>query len=173
MLLGGDISFEEDVNAFTNKEFCFFDHTISNFPLSRPNYKFYKHGLGVDNNCRPYEYYINKLNHATNKIFLKVDIEGGEFDGTIDAIPEALLNNIVCFVLEIHDIDNLKNVLKFNEIFKRLRNWFVLTHTHFNNYGKIFNIFEHKISNAVELTFVNSKYIECVPTLPCYNHPLS
>lgn len=171
--VGSDISFEEDVNAFIPKTFNFFDHTISSLPINRNNYKFFKKGLGISKNyCHSYDYFVDTLNNKNDKIFLKIDIEGGELDGSIEQISDDLFSNITCLVVEIHYMENLNNIIKYNKICEKLKKHFILTHIHFNNWGKKFIIKNYTLSNVIELTFTNIKLIEHSPLLPHFTYPI-
>ena len=91
------------------------------------------------------------LNNNKNKIYFKIDIEGGEYE-----ILEDILNfqsNIIGLAIEFHNCNkNLNKLIKFIKNFE-----LDLVHIHANNYEmpKI-----NEIPNVLELTFARSPKIK-------------
>ena len=81
-----------------------------------------------------------------NKSFLKIDIEGSEYDILEDIILNK--NKIQGIVIEFHEV--LKNLQKIVDFTKNLNTDLYLVHIHINNYSmKEFD----KFPNAIELTY--------------------
>lgn len=84
-----------------------------------------------------------------DKIFLKIDIEGSEYE-----VIEQIMNyskQIRIIVIEFHDI--IKKAEEFEKLFSLLKLKYSLIHTHINNNGA-FN--ENMIPEVCEFTFINS-----------------
>lgn len=84
---------------------------------------------------------------ASDKIFLKMDIEGGEYR----VLPEILdfyTSRIVGMAIEFHETDPMRPL--FTEIVKKIQESFVLVHLHANNYGPIA---KDGLPETLELTF--------------------
>ena len=91
-------------------------------------------------------------NIKSNKILLKIDIEGGEYD-IIDDIFD-YHEKLVSILIEFHNINILEK--KFEEKIKKLKSKFEIVHLHGNNNGvKI----SDNLPTTLEVTFVNKKYI--------------
>ena len=83
------------------------------------------------------------------KIFLKIDIEGSEYE-----IIEQIMNHskqIRIIVIEFHDI--IERAEEFEKLFNLLKSNYSLIHTHINNNGA-FN--KNMIPEVCEFTFINS-----------------
>ena len=83
------------------------------------------------------------------QIFLKIDIEGSEYE-----IIEQIMDHskqIRIIVIEFHDI--IRRAEEFEKLFSLLKSKYSLIHTHINNNG-VFN--EDMIPEVCEFTFINS-----------------
>jgi len=87
--------------------------------------------------------------HKNKNLFIKIDIEGNEYEILDDIIK--IKDSIECLVIEFHDLKkNLKKIRKFiNKLDLRL------IHLHVNNYGKISKT---GFPSVVELTFAKKNY---------------
>jgi hypothetical protein len=97
---------------------------------------------------------INKIlnQYKNEKILLKIDIEGGEWDSL--PIVAKGLSNVNCLIIEFHDIS--KNISGFNELLSDLKATFNIAHTHINNFSNL----NYKIlPDFIEITFVNKKFV--------------
>lgn len=86
-----------------------------------------------------------------DKIFLKSDIEGDEFQFLKDIDKQ--VNKIHLMVIEFHFLD--KNRKQFKDIINQLKKEFYLIHLHGNNYS---NYCEDGLPKVLEITFLNKKY---------------
>ena len=74
---------------------------------------------------------IEKIMNNLDQVFLKVDIEGNEYEILEDILK--VQNNISALIIEFHDVDKNRDIIeRFIEKFK-----LNLTHIHPNNYGKL------------------------------------
>ena len=83
------------------------------------------------------------------KIFLKIDIEGSEYE-----IIEQIMNHskqIRIIVIEFHDI--IKRAEEFEKLFNLLKSKYSLIHAHINNNGALN---KNMIPEVCEFTFINS-----------------
>jgi hypothetical protein len=86
---------------------------------------------------------------ASNKIFLKMDIEGSEY-GVIDDILRYSAR-IVGIVIEFHETYRLR--AEFKSAVKKMHQHFVLVHIHANNWG---GIGSDGLPEFLELTFIRN-----------------
>jgi hypothetical protein len=169
--VGGEISFENDISSFCDNEFYFFDPTVHGLPTPKPQYKFFREGLGTAPNCYSYETHIKRFKHENKKILLKVDVEGAEY-GNMDKIPLELMDNITGIVMEIHNLHDANYMNQFDSIANHLKQRFTLCHTHLNNFGSPMQIGEHKLYNAIEVTYINTSLCNSPPQLPYWKCPI-
>lgn len=124
-----------------------------------------KHGIyfvdeGISTVQKPkYSTFENhlKTNQITNeRIMLKIDIEGDEYDIFTDDSFYDRLHPVNQIIVEFHDLKNKADILE--EIISRLKREFEIVHIHGNNHGNLF-VFRGESStvifpDVVEITFV-------------------
>jgi hypothetical protein len=92
---------------------------------------------------------------------LKIDCEGGEWDCGLDRIR---VDGIHTLVLEIHDMLRLRDPSRSAKVLASLADQFVMVHASPNNCEPVGTSMGHRITNCVELTFVNrSRVSSLVP----------
>ena len=139
-----------------------FDGTITNYPYNYTNkITFIKKNINsfMDNSNANLSFLMNKYNN----IFLKMDIEGGEYPWLL-SIDEIMLDKFKQIVIEFHGITNNGWGCKYKDkikCLKKLANTHYIIHAHGNNNGPVVN----KIPDVIELTYVNKKYFDTVPEL--------
>jgi hypothetical protein len=117
---------------------------------------FFSVGLDSENNgvFRTFKEIIdvNELNFK--KIFLKVDIEGMEYN----VIRQILNNsdNILGITIEVHDLH--KRYEEYEYFIQQIESKFTIYHIHENNYSSIELI--RGVPNVIELSFISNKLIE-------------
>tara|TARA_Y100001958_G_scaffold157409_2_gene152428 strand:- start:145 stop:960 length:816 start_codon:yes stop_codon:yes gene_type:complete len=94
---------------------------------------------------------IDNLNN--NKILLKIDIEGSEYE-IIDEILKCH-DKIVCILLEFHNLNTFENT--FEKKIKNLKTEFEIIHLHGNNYDGTLHT---NLPITLEVTLVNKKYLK-------------
>jgi len=99
-------------------------------------------------------------------VFVKMDIEGGEYDVLPDFEP--YFEFINGFVLEFHELD-CKGQL-FEAVIGKLKNFFYIAHIHANNYAGI--IRGTALPNALEITLINKKMLNALPVLSTREYPI-
>jgi len=138
-----------------------FDGTISNYPYHyTQNITFIQKNINNfnDNNNTNLFDLINNYNN----IFLKMDIEGCEYQWLLSLDEEKLIK-FKQIVIEFHGIINDDYTCYYNKtccLYKLLKTH-VIIHAHGNNYDLVNN----GIPNVIELTFVNKNYFTIQPEL--------
>jgi hypothetical protein len=170
--VGGEVSFEIDLLKHNpNYKIHLYDSTISKFPEINGNVIKHKEGLA---SYKKYKY-DNLLNHLSinqdvnEKILLKIDIEGGEFD-FFRNIDINSLSNVVQMIVEFH-IDKAP-VDHFIECLNKINEKFICIHIHGNNYSYINYINNIEFPTLPEFTFINKHYIKETPLLISKNYPI-
>ena len=139
-----------------------FDGTIQDYPYRYTNkISFIKkniHNINDDNNTD-----LSFLTDKYDKIFLKIDIEGGEYPWLL-AIEETHLDKFKQIVIEFHGITNDGWGCNYTDKIKcleKLAQTHYIVHAHGNNHGPVVN----RIPDVIELTYVNKKYFKTPPPL--------
>ena len=139
-----------------------FDGTINNYPYNYTNsISFIKKNINSFNdvNNTNLSYLISKYNN----IFLKMDIEGGEYPWLL-SLDESQLDKFTQIVIEFHGITNNGWNCSYDDKVKclqKLANTHYIIHAHGNNYAPVAN----NIPDVIELTYINKKYFKSVPEL--------
>jgi len=155
--IGDEESFSRDfLKAFRINPFdCYaFDGTVDKYPFEyTTNIMFIKKNIGGTNSDHTTN--LSYLLGSYEDIFLKMDIEGGEYLW-LAAAEESELNNIVQMVIEFHGINDDSWGTPYAEkiacLMKLLRNH-VIVHAHGNNEGGT----EDGFPNVLELTLINKR----------------
>jgi len=145
-----------------NKSNCFaFDGTIQDYPyVYTKNITFFKKNISDfnDHGHTDLSFLLNKYNN----IFLKMDIEGGEYKW-IKSVSEEMLQNIKQIVIEFHGICDDAYEFRFQDklkCFEKLNRTHYILHIHANNYGPV--LFS-SVPSVIELTYVNKRYFKNEP----------
>ncbi len=92
-------------------------------------------------------------------VFLKIDVEGAEFDYFLDVDIDELSSFTTGLIVEVHWLDQEQNRNKFSQMMEKISKHYVLTHVHGNNWGGEFDYEGHKVPRVPELSFVNKKLL--------------
>jgi len=103
---------------------------------------------------------------GSNKIFIKMDIEGDEFLSLNEYIKSH--NSVLGFAIEFHDINNRSK--EFNDLIKKLKKNYLIAHIHGNNYSKVDQT--TGLPSSVEITLINKKLIKEPTLLSNYKYPI-
>lgn len=149
MLISGgidnDISFEKDFCKKYKTKCIAFDGTIEEIKDDKNDIIFVKKNIDKNNN-------LQDLLEKYHSIFVKMDIEGSEFEW-IKSLKN--VDNIVQMVIEFH-YPSSEN----DEVFKKINKHFVLVHFHANNYCGTSLVDNIVVPNVFECTYLNKKYIQ-------------
>ena len=161
--ISNEESFSRDfINKYgMNKDNSFgFDGTINDYPYNyTKKIRFIKKNINHFND--DHNSNLSMWMHKFNDIFLKMDIEGGEYPWLLN-IDENQLIKFKQIVIEFHGITNddwgcnLQDKLKCLE---KLSKTHYIVHAHGNNHGSVVN----GIPEVIELTYVNKNYFSSVP----------
>jgi len=139
-----------------------FDGTINNYPYNYTNkISFIKKNINSfndDNNSN-----LTDLTDTYNNIFLKMDIEGGEYPWLLN-MDENQLDKFKQIVIEFHGITSNEWGSHYNSkviCLEKLAKTHYIVHAHGNNYGHVVN----NIPDVIEVTYVNKKYFDIPPEL--------
>ncbi len=166
-------SFSRDfINKYNMNEYNSFgfDGTIRNYPYRyTTNISFIKKNINHfnDNNNTNLSCLINKYDN----IFLKMDIEGGEYPWLLQ-IDETQLNKFKQIVIEFHGITNNGWGCNYNDkvtCLAKLSKTHYIVHAHGNNHGPVLN----NIPDVIELTYINKNYFNSVPELNTQPFPIN
>lgn len=147
-----------------------FDGTITDYPrIYSEHIKFFKNNIGDVNT----EYITNLHDYLTEykDIFIKMDIEGGEYPWITSLTPE-LLDNVKQIVIEIHGIVNGgfgADIETKIACLKKLQDTHVILHAHGNNNCDCVN----GVPDVIELTYVRKRDIPLPIKLNTYKLPIS
>jgi hypothetical protein len=168
--VGDEESFSRDFIAHYNmnetNSFAF-DGTIDDFPYTYTNkITFIKKQIGGINNNSTTN--LSFLIDKYKSIFLKMDIEAGEYPWLL-SMSEEQLNNIKQIVIEIHGLwyegqqgypeDWNTSISKKIQCLEKLATTHYLIHVHGNNHS----LQKDNISDVIELTYVNKNYFTTIP----------
>ena len=115
------------------------------FKMSKKN-RFYLKKIGKGDDCLNLNKIIEDHFNNENRLFLKIDIEGFEYEILEDIISNS--HKIQGMVIEFHDVT--KNLNKITHFINELKSELFLVHIHGNNYT-VKEI--DKFPEAIELTF--------------------
>lgn len=121
--------------------------------------KFYSEGLGIQKKEKydSFPNHLKRFGDQYKKIFLKIDIDGGEYEIFKDANFIASLKNVVQLAIEFHNVK--ERLFELENIISSLNDKFDLIHIHGNNWGGIFEFESKQIPNVLELTFITNIFL--------------
>jgi hypothetical protein len=171
--ISNEESFSRDfINKYNMNEYNSFgfDGTIHNYPYNyTKNISFIQKNINSfddDNNTN-----LSFLMSKYENIFLKMDIEGGEYPWLLN-INEEYLKKFKQIVIEFHGITNDGWNCSYDDKVKcleKLSNTHYIVHAHGNNNSHVIN----NIPDVIELTYVNKNYFDSVPELNTQSLPIS
>lgn len=154
--VGNEIRYETDFYNQYNKPIFVFDHTINYTPPEYMNHTKQGLGYGPDMDCFINHYAERKI---SGPVYLKVDIEGGEYPYFLNADIDAIADLTIGLSIEVHWLETDKDRDNFVKMMERLSKRFTLVHTHGNTWGDMFNLDGNDVLNVYELSFINTDYI--------------
>lgn len=97
------------------------------------------------------------------EFIVKMDIEGSEYDVISECVH--LLERSDCLLIEFHKVGQDLNA--FIRALNALKESFMITHLHLNNYSGIYN----GIPDVLEITFLHKKFIDLDSLTPAVEIP--
>lgn len=149
--VGDDVSFEHHLLDIHKNLMCdSFDGTVNGLPKAHDRITFNKVNIGSGQYCTNLHSEISQYSN----IFLKMDIEGGEYEFFRD-ITDDLMSRIKQIVLEVHGTDSANA----GELFSKLTKTHTLIHIHVNNYAGTCYMNGVEVPSVVECTYLRTDCI--------------
>ena len=162
ILAGGildDISFENDfIKKYPNVKCLAYDGTINELPEFSDKIQFIKKNIDMNENNSTTN--LHDIIDTHDKIFIKMDIEGGEIPW-INSLTDEQINKFQQIVIEFHSPFTDKEINVFNKINKN----HYLIHFHGNNCCGTTNHKNVIIPNIFECTYLHKRYFINPPQL--------
>ena len=160
LLAGGistDISFEEHfLHTYPNVSAFAFDGTIEALPKPNTSITFIQKNIGSVNTHDTTN--LHDIINSNEKIFVKMDIEGGEIPW-IKSLTDEHMNKFEQIVMEFHNPFTDEEV----DVFSKINKNHVLVHFHGNNCCGFRNHRGVMIPNIFECTYLHKKYFTEAP----------
>ena len=154
-----DISFEEDfIKKYPVVETFACDGSINKLPTDNNKITFIKKYIGSHNSGDVTN--LHDIINASECIFVKVDIEGGEIPW-IKSLSDEQINKFEQIVMEFHFPFSDKEV----DVFDKINKNHYLIHFHGNNCCGVRNHNGVNIPNVFECTYLHKKYFATTPEL--------
>lgn len=181
--INSDNSFEDQFSVVYNKPSYGFDCGIEHIDSKSKLFTLVRECIATDsflynkstsnNQATSFEQQLDKLNLKDKKLFIKMDIEGAEYNAFSDIIKNK--NNITGIALEIHfyDLENTKRAL---HLLRQLDKDFVLLHVHGNNSAISSGFTTSKtigvVPSVIELSYINKLLVKDFRISENQSHPL-
>ncbi len=174
-----DISFEDSATAIYGKPSFGFDCTC---PRIRPTQRecHFVPSCIVGKNSAPkfsksgtFDEHLDWFRATDKKIFIKMDIEGNEYEAMPDILERA--HQVTGIVLEIHFMEP-GQISQALHLMQNLDREFLLVHVHANNYCKFCFTASNaagNISRVLELSYINRALVERYEVSSNQMHPAS
>lgn len=181
--IADDITFEEQFSDIYHKRSFGFDCGITHIAIKNELCHFIPQCIAADTTIYQhqdstgvvlsYSDQIESLGLEDKKVFLKMDIEGAEYEA-FDDILKYHSDNITGIALEIH-IFNQEHLEKAIQLLKNINEKFLLIHAHaikapFIKMKKTSNLYGC-ISTQIELSFVNKNLAKEYQVAQSQKHP--
>jgi hypothetical protein len=156
---GNNISFEKELISILDQNCVIYDHTIDIQNINNTKLVHSKTILSKNN-----QHFFDLIN-THNNIFLKLDIEGGEYE-LLEYLTQQQVERFKQIVIEIHD-PYLS--IRF-DLIKKLFIGHKLIHLHANNCCGTVNVFGIDMPRIVELTLIRN---DAIPEHKILTHNIS
>lgn len=171
--ISNDVRFEKYMANMGHR--CFmYDHTIDGLPDNDPLFNYRKIGIcGLnerDPDLKTLQEHIQNERGLTERLILKIDVEGAEWDALSTIDPETL-NRFDQITGEFHWLHQLGEENFRNKVVSAMKNVnrdFTLHHIHANNCRKIDIVEGFAVADVLELSFVRTSLIEQRPSKTVY-----
>lgn len=183
--VSNDYNFELDyIKQYPDKKVRMFDHTVDYPPEVYSNVHFKKEPLKIneDDTENSFLKHLIDFNDTKKRVFLKIDVEGYEYDFFLALSKNLnLLKNVTGMVIEFHDLSSVTKYVLFQKIINKLSKFFTVTHIHGNNHSSRHNIDGALYPITIELSFCKNELAKEFDTVsmeypiegldsPCHPH---
>lgn len=182
-----DISFEEMFSDIYQKPSYGFDCTTKNIEIKNKLTQFIPECIGSSINIQnaiynnssmgkftSFDQQLEKLSLQDKKIFVKVDIEGNEYEVFDDILKHT--SNITGIAMELHFYENLQQFKAAKDLMIKLQKDFILLYVNGNAAApKLFSAsnVEGMIPRAIELIYINKNLVDKYQISEDQKHPIS
>ncbi|MFZ4076809.1 MAG: hypothetical protein ACOYKA_02375 [Legionellaceae bacterium] len=180
--IADDASFEEEFSTHYHKPSYGFDCGVDHINSQNKLFSFVNECIGNDSFLYRSQHSSKKITSYSEqraalhlngkKIFMKMDIEGAEYEALKDVLKQP--SEITGLVLEIH-FYNRKMIEQAIQLLSSLDQHFLLLHVHGNNYTR--HYFSSKsasgqVPQVLELTYINKALVTEYHLSSNQSHPL-
>ena len=176
-----DISFEEEFSEKYGKDSYGFDCTIDNIEIKNKLTHFVPECIKKDGFLEAkgsklkessFNQQLKNLNLENKKLFIKMDIEGDEYETLYDILNQA--PNITGIAMELHFYSNIDQFKEAEKLLKALNKDFYLVNVHANNC--VWQKFTAKnvrgnIPKLLQLSYVNKNLVDNAKISDDQKHP--
>lgn len=180
--IADDPSFEEAFSDIYHKPSYGFDGGVKNVASKNKLFTFFSECISSDQflygnqtssgKVSTFKQQIERLGLKNKKIFIKMDIEGGEYEAFPDILPYADQITGIAFELHFRSLEALRKAVSLlTEIEKN----FILVHVHGNNSGRLFSAkgMKGEAPYVMELTYINKNLVTVAHLSKNQKHPQS
>lgn len=176
--ISDDVSFDELMTQY-GAEIYQYDHTVDGPPIENPKFHFHKTGIAPSDDWTPelrrLDTLVRQNGHVgRGDLFLKIDIEGNEWD-TYDTIDPGILAQFDQIVGEFHNFENLVNLEWLNRAERaltKLHETHQVVHVHANNNDTFAVIAGLAVPRVIELTWARRSHYSFEETDELFPTPL-
>jgi len=165
--IGLEYRFDQEMAEGGNDVYMF-DHTIEDIQATNSKMHFFCEGVAGHTdpfqNLFSIEDHLQRHQIGGDRLILKMDVEGAEFDA-LKTLPDEILARFEQIVLEVHGLNCLDDHVyrgNFCEVFRKLNRFFTLFHVHANNcdgQNGLHIVSGIPVSSILELSYVRSSSV--------------
>ena len=133
--VGPNWQFEKDyVTIYEHKQAEMYDHTVDVNNTGSDRLLFYKSPLATTSTSTTFD----ESRDNTIPVFLKLDVEGAEYD-FFEKADLSTYSNVTGIVCEFHRLSHPDILVRFKKVLEKLQEYYDIIHVHGNNYASLFN----------------------------------
>ena len=163
--VGKSSSFEKNLKKYNIKSFLA-DNSVKGPATKLKKFDFIKKNINSFNDkdkININDWINSKIKkNEVGKSILQIDIEGHEHE-IIFSINEKILSNIKFMIIEFHGLELIGNIYFYTILkstLEKINLYFTPVHIHPNNSSAMHKVGNLKIPSALEVTYLNKKFIK-------------